>query len=221
MFRRFYSPESDPPHKIMRYWFYYSIWLGFSFPTDRICQLEMICTGGVPVSRRHFGGAGPQIFYMIHRGGRTWQKRFSSFEIWTFENVTPSGIDCTFSIEDFLVYCKCNNYRRNGNVVVPWLFIYSGGKQGGNYLEWRSRKKVKYPAFFFANFFFEKSARGHLQSNKATNMKAWLATARSGDSGRPGRLKRRVKRKSVSRRRMQQAVILLWTQRAEEEGSAL
>jgi len=26
-----YSPESDPPHKIMRYWFYYSIWLGFYF----------------------------------------------------------------------------------------------------------------------------------------------------------------------------------------------
>ena len=25
----FYSPESDPPHKIMRYWLYYSIWLGF------------------------------------------------------------------------------------------------------------------------------------------------------------------------------------------------
>ena len=25
MFRRFYSPESDPPHRIMRYWFYYSI----------------------------------------------------------------------------------------------------------------------------------------------------------------------------------------------------
>ena len=25
LFRRFYSPESDPPHKIMRYWFYYSI----------------------------------------------------------------------------------------------------------------------------------------------------------------------------------------------------
>jgi len=28
----FYSPESDPPHKTMHYWFYYSIWLGFSFP---------------------------------------------------------------------------------------------------------------------------------------------------------------------------------------------
>ena len=55
----FYSPESDPPHKIMRYWFYCSIWLGFSFPPDRICQVEMICIGGVPVSKRHFGGAGP------------------------------------------------------------------------------------------------------------------------------------------------------------------
>ena len=30
----------------------------------------MICIGGVPVLKRHFGGAGPQIFYMIHRGGR-------------------------------------------------------------------------------------------------------------------------------------------------------
>jgi len=30
-FGNFYSTESDPPHKIMRYWIYYSIWLGFSF----------------------------------------------------------------------------------------------------------------------------------------------------------------------------------------------
>jgi len=55
----FHSPDSDPPHKIMRYWFYSSIWLGFSFPSDRICQFEMICIGGVPISKRHFGGAGP------------------------------------------------------------------------------------------------------------------------------------------------------------------
>ena len=55
----FYSPESDPPHRIMRYWFYYSIWWSFSFPPDRICQVEMICIGGVPVSKRHFGVAGP------------------------------------------------------------------------------------------------------------------------------------------------------------------
>jgi len=66
----FHSPESDPPHKIMRYWVYYSTQLCFWFPPDRICQVEMICIVGVPVLKRHFGGAGPQIFYMIHRGGR-------------------------------------------------------------------------------------------------------------------------------------------------------
>jgi hypothetical protein len=55
----FYSPQSDPPHKIMRYWIYYSTQLCFGFPPDRICQVEMICIGCVPVSKRHFGGAGP------------------------------------------------------------------------------------------------------------------------------------------------------------------
>ena len=55
----FYSPESDPPHKIMRYWFYYSIWLGFSFPQDHAGLVEMICTIVVPVSKRHLGGASP------------------------------------------------------------------------------------------------------------------------------------------------------------------
>ena len=43
------------------------------------------------------------------------------------------------------IYCKSNNYQRNGNVVVPGLFIYSGEKQGGKYLEWRSRKKGLIP----------------------------------------------------------------------------
>jgi len=32
--------------------------LDFHLP-NRICQLEMICIGGVPISKRHFGGAGP------------------------------------------------------------------------------------------------------------------------------------------------------------------
>jgi len=40
--------QSDPPHKIMRYWFYYLIWLGFSFPLDHGI-VEMICTTVVPV----------------------------------------------------------------------------------------------------------------------------------------------------------------------------
>jgi len=55
----FYSPESDPPHKIMRYWFYYSIWLAFSFPLDHAGLVEMICTTGVPVSKGHLGGGSP------------------------------------------------------------------------------------------------------------------------------------------------------------------
>jgi len=55
----FYSPESDPVHKIMHYWFYYSIRLGFSFLYDRICHKEMICTGGLEVSKRHLEVAGP------------------------------------------------------------------------------------------------------------------------------------------------------------------
>ena len=50
----FYSPESDPPHKIMRYWVYYSIQLSFGFQPDRICQAEMICIGGVPVFEKAF-----------------------------------------------------------------------------------------------------------------------------------------------------------------------
>jgi len=40
------------------------------FWVTKIYQAEMICIGGVPVLKRHFGGAGPEIFYMIHRGRR-------------------------------------------------------------------------------------------------------------------------------------------------------
>jgi len=29
------------------------------FRLTEICQMEMICIGGVPVLKRHFGGAGP------------------------------------------------------------------------------------------------------------------------------------------------------------------
>jgi len=55
----FYSPDSDPPHKIMRYWFCYSIWWGFSFPPDHAGLVEMICTTVVPVSKGYLGGARP------------------------------------------------------------------------------------------------------------------------------------------------------------------
>ena len=38
------APRSDPPHKIMRYWFYSSTLLSRSFPPDQNGQAEMICT---------------------------------------------------------------------------------------------------------------------------------------------------------------------------------
>jgi len=67
--RDFYSPESDPPHKIMRYWFYYSIWLGFSFPPDRICQVEMFVLA-VYQFRKGIS-AGPALkYFTIHMGAR-------------------------------------------------------------------------------------------------------------------------------------------------------
>jgi len=36
--------ESDPPHKIMRYYFKYSFWLADSFPSNQNGRAEMFCT---------------------------------------------------------------------------------------------------------------------------------------------------------------------------------
>jgi len=66
----FYSPESDPPHKIVRYWIYYPIWLGFSFPPDHAGLVEMILPQLYQFRRGISGGPALEYFYMIHRGGR-------------------------------------------------------------------------------------------------------------------------------------------------------
>ena len=59
----------------------------------------------------------------------TWQKRCSSFELWAFENETPSRIDCTFisfmdcilSIVRFIMYwCVCVSWNRDVNVEC-WM----------------------------------------------------------------------------------------------------
>jgi hypothetical protein len=59
----------------------------------------------------------------------TWQKRCSSFELWAFENDTPSGIDCTFisfldcilSIVRFTVYWSvCVSWNRDVSVEC-WM----------------------------------------------------------------------------------------------------
>ena len=53
----------------MRYWFLSQASCVFDFRLTENCHLKKICIGGVSVLERLFGGAGPSIFYMIHRGG--------------------------------------------------------------------------------------------------------------------------------------------------------
>ena len=62
--------------------------------------------------------------------------------------ITASPIELPAKLLDYFLRCNksnINNYQRNGNVAVPGLFIYSGGNQGWNSLEWRSRKKGLIP----------------------------------------------------------------------------
>ena len=67
----FYSPKSDPPHKLMQKCFYSSISLGFSFPPDHSGLINMFCTTVVPVSKGHLVGRALKYFYIFHRVGRT------------------------------------------------------------------------------------------------------------------------------------------------------
>ena len=72
----FYSPESDPLHKIMQYRVYNSTQLCFWFPPDRNLSgendLYWRCTSFEKAFRwgRPFNLLHDSIFYMIHRGGR-------------------------------------------------------------------------------------------------------------------------------------------------------
>jgi len=49
----------DPPHKIVRYWSYYSTWLSRSFPPEQNGQSEMICRSYVPARKGQIGWAEP------------------------------------------------------------------------------------------------------------------------------------------------------------------
>jgi len=49
----FNSSKSDPLHKIMQYWLYYSIYFVNSFLIDHNCHLKMFCTTFIPVSNRN------------------------------------------------------------------------------------------------------------------------------------------------------------------------
>jgi len=65
--RGFYSPESDPLHKIMLYCFYCSTWLDTSFPPNQNGWAETFCTTEVPAPKGHVGRTSPSIFCIIHR----------------------------------------------------------------------------------------------------------------------------------------------------------
>ena len=71
LFQGFFAPGSDPPHKIMRYWFYSSTLLGRWFPLDQNGRAEMFCNRLVPAPKRQIGGAGHLLDYdddMSERG---------------------------------------------------------------------------------------------------------------------------------------------------------
>ena len=63
----FILPESDPPHKIMRYWFYYSILLNLRFQFVRVCHFQIICIGGVLISKGI--SAGPALNISLLKAG--------------------------------------------------------------------------------------------------------------------------------------------------------
>ena len=53
----------------------------------------------------------------------TWQKRCSSFELWAFENVTPSGIGCTRHVHVSHVGCV---YRSQETYMSHMWDLYIG-----------------------------------------------------------------------------------------------
>jgi hypothetical protein len=63
-------PESDPPHKMMWYWFYYSTQLVFHFHLINMIMLKYFVPELYQFRRGISGGPALQYFYMIHRGGR-------------------------------------------------------------------------------------------------------------------------------------------------------
>jgi len=68
LFQRFFAPGSDPPHKIMWYWFCTSTLLSRWFPPDENGQADCFCTRFVPTPKGQIGGAGPYIFLHDSQG---------------------------------------------------------------------------------------------------------------------------------------------------------
>ena len=70
LFLGFYCQESDPPHRIMRYLFYYSTQLVFQFHLISMIIRKCFVPQLYQFRRGISGGPALKYFYMIHRGGR-------------------------------------------------------------------------------------------------------------------------------------------------------
>jgi len=70
LFLGLFSPGSDPPHKIMRYWFYYSTQLGFHFHLINTIRWKCFVPQLYQFRSGISGEPGLKYFCMIHRGGR-------------------------------------------------------------------------------------------------------------------------------------------------------
>ena len=70
LFRGFSPPEFDPPHKIMRYWFYYSTQLGLHFRLINMIRQKYFVPPLYQFRRSISEGPALKYFDTIHRGGR-------------------------------------------------------------------------------------------------------------------------------------------------------
>ena len=95
----FYSPKSDPPHKIMRYWAYYSTQLVFGFPPDRISQVEMICIGVYQFWKGISAGPALKFFAWFIGAGGNMQIYISDSTRSHFLVTCPDSYDC-WLVED-------------------------------------------------------------------------------------------------------------------------
>jgi len=129
MFRRFNSPESDPPHKIMRYWFYYSIWLGFSFQRPRWSGGNVLyhsCTSFEGASRL---GQSFNIFtWFIGAGGLMFRSSWFLFRRVHICGVAYLANEHGFSVESSLQGISSNSslWKRNNSSVVILTSSWSG-----------------------------------------------------------------------------------------------